>query len=91
MPQLYDDLIPYWAAFQELSMTRPVGMGVGAIPFQEIVAWLDLHQITSLEDRLEYAKWVRYLDGVFLEHHAKQQQSEPKSSARGINKCINKQ
>lgn len=34
-----------WNAFCALSMTRPVGMGMGAITFTEIKAYQDLYSI----------------------------------------------
>lgn len=81
MPVLYEDLVPFWRAFNELSRTRPVGMGVGAIPMSEILAWLDLHEIGGFEDRIEYARWIGYLDSLFLEYQSKKQQQESTGKA----------
>lgn len=41
-------------------------MAAGAIPLSEIVAYLGLHQIENLDERLEYSKWIRFLDRVYL-------------------------
>ena len=41
-------------------------MGATPIPTSEIVAWLDLHLIHDLEDRLEYSIHISTLDSAWL-------------------------
>ena len=66
-PVLIPWLEPYWEAFLVLSQTRPVGMGVGAIPLSEIVAYLDLHQVEDPEERRDTLRYVQILDRAFLD------------------------
>ena len=53
-------------AFFELNSSRPIGFDVCAILTSEIVAWLDLHGITNMEDRKEYYDFIRTLDEEWL-------------------------
>lgn len=64
-------------AFVSLSADRPVGMGIGAIPFASIDAWARRRGLSEWEfDRLERA--IRTLDDAFRSHRANQ----PKKGAR---------
>lgn len=63
-PELYDDLIPVWNAFNDLSLSRTVGFNVDSIQPQAIVAWMELNEI---EDRKEMYQLIMELDRKFLQ------------------------
>lgn len=66
---LYDDLIPVWNAFMELSSGRHIGMsGPSGLQVSDVVAWLDLAQITDSLSRGEWYRLIRALDETYLEH-----------------------
>jgi len=58
-------------------------MSVGAIPLSEIVAYLDLHHITDINERVEYSKWIRFLDNVYLKLNAEKSEKESKEKPVG--------
>lgn len=58
-------------------------MSVGAIPLSEIVAFLDIHQITDIDERLEYSKWIRFLDHVYLKLNSEKSEKESKEKPVG--------
>ncbi len=70
-PELRGYLIPYWQAFNILSPSRQIGLGVGAIPLSEIEAYIRLYEITDSEEKEELLYFIREMDGVFLKHHKK--------------------
>jgi hypothetical protein len=78
MPELYEDLFPFWKAFSSLSGSRPTGFSVGAIPISEIISYLDLMEIHNFEDRTEYYKWIKFLDNEFLSIKHEKQESKTK-------------
>ncbi len=53
-----------------LSTSRPVGMGVGAIPVSEIHAWFQM--VGRAFDRRLFAK-IQVIDGIWLEDHARKE------------------
>ena len=60
------ELAHFWAAFADLSGSRPVGMAPGAIPLTEVEAWFRLHGVDDPEDREEYLEVIRILDAAYL-------------------------
>ena len=58
-------------------------MSVGAIPLSEIVAFLELYAITDIDDRLEYKKWIKFLDNVYLKLNAEKSEKESKEKPVG--------
>lgn len=86
-PDLFKDLIQYWQAFHVLSSSRSSGMSIGAIPLSAYESYFRIFGIDSLEERLNYIKFVGILDNEFLEYQRekdeaekkKKQQSDPKS------------
>ena len=63
-------------------------MSVGAIPLSEIVAYLNLHFITDIDERLEYTKWIRFLDGVYLKLNREKSEKESKEKPVGKQKQL---
>jgi len=85
-PELYDDLIYVWQAFLFLSCSRPIGMGVGSIPIGEIESYCNFMQIYDFEERFEYLRLIKALDGEFLkaqnkEHEQKSKKNTPSKKA----------
>ena len=58
-------------------------MSVGAIPLSEIVAYLNLHFIMDIDERLEYTKWIKFLDHVYLKLNAEKSEKESKEKPVG--------
>jgi len=63
-PILYEDLIIVWEGFSALSSSR---VGLQAVQFSEIEAWLNLSGIFDLDYRQEIAHLIRVLDGEYLD------------------------
>lgn len=59
----------YWQAYHELSTCRPVGMGVGPIPWTAISEYALRNGVFDPDDFDELVHHVRALDTTFLEHH----------------------
>ena len=62
-----------WRAWAELSGSRPVGFGVGAIPFGEIKARFEL--LGQRPDAGQVER-IRVIDNEFLAHHAEERKKE---------------
>jgi len=58
----------YLAVFRDCSRRR--AENTSAIPISEIVAWLDLHQIDSIDEREEIFDVVNAMDEAFMTHFA---------------------
>ncbi|HEV7416044.1 MAG TPA: hypothetical protein VGN98_07790 [Tianweitania sediminis] len=56
----------YWRAFWELTTDRPVGMGVGSIPFSAIDRYATRFGIDEAEHFERFAALIRRMDGVYL-------------------------
>lgn len=65
-PELFPDLIVYWNAFHFLNSSRNSGMSIGAIPLPAYESYFHIFGIDSLEERLEYIRFVSVLDSEFL-------------------------
>jgi hypothetical protein len=74
-PELFEDLIPVWNAFQELSVGRHYSMaGPSGLTSSEITAWLDLEEINDGDTRRFFHRMIRAMDASFLHHvHSKNQ------------------
>lgn len=67
----------YYKAFQVLSSSRPIGMGVvGAIPVSEMLAYLDVIEVRDREERETFITMVQALDSVYLPHVNKSAEAE---------------
>lgn len=65
-PELFQDAVQYLSAFQELSSSRHSSFGVGYIPYSEICSYLTENHIFDLNERVEYHRWIRYIDSVYV-------------------------
>jgi hypothetical protein len=79
-PDIFEDLIPYWIAFQVLTSSRNSGMGLGAIPLPAYESYFRIMGIDSLEERLEYIYFVGILDHEFLKWNGEQHEKESKKN-----------
>lgn len=87
-PELFRDLHPYWSAFQILTSSRNSGMSIGSIPLPAYESYFRIFGIDSLEEQLDYLKFVGALDNEYLkvsgeESEKKQQQNNNKSKTKG--------
>ena len=87
-PDLFQDLHAYWGAFQILTSSRNSGMSIGAIPLQAYESYFRIFGVDSLEEQLEYLKFVGALDNEYLKwsgeaSEKKQQQSASKPKSKG--------
>lgn len=77
----------YYDAFQELSTSRSIGLGVGPIPFTAIVEYSRIYELEEFE---EFAYIIRKMDNAFLELNAQESNSkENKSANNNANKKNN--
>jgi hypothetical protein len=68
---------PYMEAFLLLAHSRPHGMsGPGYLPLSEIMACLDLLQVTDPMDRLDYLRRIQDLDTAYMEEVERKRQAE---------------
>lgn len=63
----------YLEAFNRLSYSRQMGMGLGAIPVGEILFYANN---MGIEDKEEFLIVMQACDNVFLEHHNKKDDKE---------------
>lgn len=62
---LYEDF--YFQAFQELNGSRlSNGFGVSPIMLSELMAYADLYAIRPGEERMEFVRFMRVMDGAYL-------------------------
>ena len=66
----------YTLAFTELSTSRPVGMGVGAIPFTAIVEYFRVYPVGDLDEFIEI---IRLMDNEYLRLEYEKSKSKQKS------------
>jgi hypothetical protein len=77
-PKIPDWLQGVWRAWHRLNADRPwnsagmAGMMPGPIPWRDVVAWCDFHNLTG-EDVAFYDTLIRAMDGEFLAWHAARQ------------------
>lgn len=80
-PELALGLEFIYTAFWELSTCRPIGMGMGAIPWSAIYDYAAVHGLDADETE-DLAYFVRKLDEKFLKHHAPKDKTTPKGSKK---------
>lgn len=69
----------YWEAWRELSTCRPVGMGLGPIPFTAMKEYFDIYPSGEF---VEFHYIMRRLDDSFLlmEEDKKKKEAPPKKT-----------
>jgi hypothetical protein len=58
----------YMRVFTDLSRSRPVGMGVSAIPISEIKAYCEMFGITDLNERADLLHIIQQMDEEFMNY-----------------------
>lgn len=68
-PNLEDDGVEAYVAFQRLSSGRPYGdMGPNAIAVSEIYAYCRLMGVVDPDERELLTRFICTMDGIFIEH-----------------------
>lgn len=75
-PEVHPDLIETWQAFQDLSNSRSLGFCANPIQVSEIEAWLRIHGITAIEDRVECYRLIKSLDAVWMTRSREKQKEQ---------------
>jgi hypothetical protein len=71
--ELYEDLVLAWQCFLTLNRTRQIGYASPQpIPLSEIVAWMNLHQVDGVEQRVSFARLVAVADAEAMAYFAKE-------------------
>ena len=58
----------YMRVFTDLSRSRPVGMGVSAIPISEIKSYCEYFGITDLNERADLLHIIQQMDEQFISY-----------------------
>jgi hypothetical protein len=67
-PYLYPDLQYHWTCFWDLNATRISGFsGIERIQYTEMLAYMQIHQINDLAQRIRFCERIRYFDSLFIE------------------------
>jgi hypothetical protein len=80
MPELYQDIVPFYSAFNMLSTSRRSVFGIGYIPMSEIRGYLDELGVYQREERLEWISWIRFIDAKYVEIQANKNDKKSKSA-----------
>jgi hypothetical protein len=81
-PELLSSGEQYWEAFWALISTRPIGFGVGPIPFTAIVSYMNEIGLSDPDDREDMRKFVQFLDLRYLEYLQEKRDRESKSKGK---------
>ena len=57
---------------------RPIGFSVGAIPYSDIEAWLNIHDIYDIDERLYYFNVIIQVDSEFVTWARNKEEQERK-------------
>ena len=79
-PELFDDLAQYWNAFHILSSSRSAGMSIGAIPLPAYESYFRIMGVDSLEERLDYIRFVGIIDNEYLQWQGEKHDKESKKN-----------
>ena len=74
-PDLHLGMDLYFTAFIELSSCRPVGMGMGSIPWTSIADYGEAYGFDG-EQRDDLFFFVRALDKAFLDYYKEKHKNE---------------
>lgn len=67
-----------WNSFNELHRVRQVGFGVNAITYSDIEAWLNIHDIYDIDERLYYFDVIIQIDSEFVSWAREREEQERK-------------
>ena len=81
-PEIFQDVVHYYIAFNELSASRQSGMGLGYIPYSEIRGYLNEHWIIDYEERLEWIQWIQFIDRLYVKIQSSEQEKKRKADER---------
>jgi len=79
-PEIFSDLIVYWGAFHILSPSRSSGMSVGYIPLPAYESYFRIFGVDSLEEQLNYLKFVGVLDSEYLKWQGEKSEKDRKKN-----------
>ena len=79
-PELYEDLRGTWDGYLFLAGARVMGSG---IPATEIEDYCRLTGIDRTEDRMEFMRYVRALDAVWIKHKEAKAKQKSGNTIRG--------
>ena len=65
-PQVPPHLLWVWEAFGHLQTCRPVGMGLGPIPWTAINEWVRAKEVADVE---RFERLIRAMDNEVLQRH----------------------
>ena len=83
MPPINETWRDYWAAFWELSGSRPLSMGgMGEIPYGEICCWLDENEIDCTHERCNFRRWIKLIDRLYLKAMDEKRERESKAKRK---------
>lgn len=71
-----------WEAWSQLDSDRPVGMGVGRIPWTAIDRYAARHGVDEPDDFDELVELIRAMDDVYLKHVGEEQERASKAASR---------
>lgn len=57
----------YLTAYNELQYDRPIGMGIGAIPWSSIIRWAEFHGLSCSDDVDDLITIIRALENAVHE------------------------
>lgn len=83
MPIIPEAGYPAWQAFLDLSERRTVGFGPNPIQTSEVLAWFDLHEIDSAEERRDYYHLIGVLDHEWLRLAREESERQNRRSSNG--------
>lgn len=66
----------HWSAFWDLNTDRPVGMGVGPIPFGAIDRYADRYGIADIDEFDAFRELIRAMDDAYLSWSAKRRKTK---------------
>lgn len=61
----------YWRVFHDLTSSRPVSFGAGAVPISEILAYCQLYGVNNINERSDLVYIMAEMDGELIEHFNK--------------------
>jgi len=80
-PELTQESAPYYLAFNEVSTSRQMGMGLGHIPYSEITGYLNENDIDHPEDRKRYRKFIVLLDNLYVKKSNEKSENKSKKKS----------